>query len=858
MKYTKSSIENHHPESDPAGSEIPRKRSWFRIFLRLIGGLCIVFLILLSILTGVAGGVLYSLYSELPDIVRLEKFRPSLVTKVYDRDEELIGEFFIERRALVSYEDLPDNFVKALVAVEDKRFWDHFGIDVIGLVRAIIANFKARRFVEGASTITQQLTRVLFLSPEKKLPRKIKEWMLAIQIEQKYWKLASFGLDDKALKNLKKEKLPDEILENVKLIKDIGFVSEVEFLKAVKKQIGGKSTTKYKEQLIKYAGRTPEQVKKKAKQKILELYANQLYLGHGTYGVQSAAKLYFGKEIGELDLGECAMLAGLPQRPAAYSPVTKPDLAKKRQNHVLNRMVVEGVITPKERKAAFEEPFEKKELPEYQVDKAPYFVEHVRQYLEERYGRGLYQDGLQVHTTINLALQEKAQSILKKHLRDIQRRHKFTLFDRDKPPEEIEERVKHFERHEWKNSPQKGDVLHAIVTKVSSKQIDVRLGEYVGTMTKKGFGWLLKNPAKVLKVDDIVLVQINEFNEEKKTLSLKLDMEPLLEGALLSIDSKTGYVLAMVGGYDFYRSKFNRSVQALRQPGSSFKPFVYLTALERGFTPANILIDEKVCFAIDEHSKKTWCPKNFSPTYKGPLTLRRGLETSTNIIAAKLLDQTGPHAVIDTARRLGVSTYLNPYPSLSLGGSEVYLWELVSAYCAFANRGYRVEPIFVTKVIDSEGNILEENVPRAQQVISEDVNYLLVSMMEGVVQRGTATAAKALGRPLAGKTGTTNDSTNALFIGYSPSLATGVWVGYDQNRKSIGRKETGGKAALPIWIDFMKQALKDTPVEEFPIPAGVSFVQIDSKTGLLASPRCGGNPFTEVFKKGTEPREYCY
>lgn len=862
--------ENHN--SDPEGeysadsatnvnetlSKPVRKRSFFRTVLRFLWGIFILSLILMAILGGIGGGYLYSLYTELPNIDRLEDFRPSLVTKVYDRNEELIGEFFIERRALLSFEKLPQNFVNALLAVEDKRFWNHFGIDLIGFARATISNLKARRFVEGASTITQQLTRGLFLSPEKKIPRKIKEMMLAVQIERKYRKLSSFGFSGQSLAYLKTKEIPDDILENLQFLKERGFSTENDFLTAVEKLIGDGYTVKYKDLILKHARRTPQQVKEKTKQRILELYANQFYWGHGAYGLRSAAKLYFGKEVDELDLGECAMLAGVLQRPASHSPITHPDQAKKRQKHVLKRMVFEKYITAQEEQEMFEKPFEKRQLPDRRVDKAPYFVEYVRQYLEERYGRRVYQDGLQVYTTLNLHLQDEAQASLQEGLRDIQKRHGFKLINKDKTPEELEEILKQIERYEWKNPPEKGDLLHAVVTEVSSKQINVRLAEYVGTISKKGFQWTKKNPAKILKADNIILVKVDEIDEKNQSLKLTLDLEPLLEGAILSIDPKTGHILAMVGGYDFQRSKFNRAVQALRQPGSSFKPLVYLTALERGFTTANIIIDEPVCFTIDERTGKTWCPKNFSRNHKGPITLRRALETSINIIAAKLIDQIGPHSVIETARRLGINTYLNPYPSLALGGSEVYLKDMVSAYCAFANRGYRVEPVFVTKVLDSEGNILEENVPRAQQVLSEDTTYLLVSMMEGVVQRGTAARAKKLGRPLAGKTGTTNDNTNAWFIGYSPSFVTGVWVGYDENRKPIGSRETGGRAALPIWIAFMEEALKDTPIEEFPVPAGVSFIQIDPETGLLAAPQCGGDPFTEVFKKGTEPREYCY
>ncbi|GAK55364.1 penicillin-binding protein 1A, PBP-1a [Candidatus Vecturithrix granuli] len=780
---------SEHAHLQPSASTPPPRRSLVRKLLRLVWGMCIASLVVRAISGGGGGGFLYPIYTELPDIARLKKFRPSLVTKVYDRHNELIGEFFIEKRALIAYEELPQNFVNALLAIEDKRFFDHFGLDLIRFGKAVLTNIQEMRFAEGASTITQQLTRLLFLSREKKVVRKIKEMMLAIQIEQKY--------------------------------------------------------------------RTLEQSKEKAKQKILELYANQYYWGHGAYGLRTATKIYFGKEVEELNLSECAMLAGLIQRPSAFSPIDHPELAKKRQKIVLTRMVAEGFITPEEADQAYQQPFEKKELPERQVNKAPYFVEHVRQYLEERYGRSVYQDGLQVYTTLDLHLNEMAEKDLQKGLRTIQRRHGFKLIDAEKTPEELQEKLQYITEDEWKNPPQVDDVLHAVVTEVSSKQINVRLGDYTGVIPAKGFEWTQKNPTTMFKPGNIILVDIDHIDEEKKTLTLTLNIEPLLEGAFLAIDPKNGHILAMVGGYDFKRSKFNRAVQALRQPGSSFKPFVYLTALEHGFTPGTIIVDEPVEFLIDRQTGKTWSPKNFSGNHKGPMTLRQALEDSTNVIAAKLIDQVGPHAVIETARRLGIHTYLNPYPSLALGGSEVYLLDLVSAYGAFANRGYLVEPVFVTKVLDRDGNVLEANVPRARQVVAEEDTYILVSMMEGVVQRGTAAAAKKLGRPLAGKTGTTNDSTDALFVGFSPSLVSGVWVGYDENRKPIGSRETGGRAALPIWIDFMEDALKDTPIEDFPVPAGVSFVQIDPETGLLTAPQCG-EPFTEVFKKGTEPREYCY
>ena len=785
--------ELHHSESqnsDPISKKPKREKSFSRIFFQLVGILILFVLALGAVGAGVGGGILYSYYTELPDIDRLEKFRPSLVTKVYDRNEELIGEFFIQKRALLKYDEIPQDFVNALVSVEDKRFWEHFGVDPIGFARAMLVNLRTRNFSEGASTVTQQLTRLLFLSSEKQIPRKLKEMMLAIQIEEKYRKL-----------------------------------------------LGSQEA---------------------AKKKVLELYSNQFYWGHGAYGLHSAAKLYFGKEVEDLDLGECAMLAGILQRPAGHSPIRDIEQAKKRQKHVLNRMVTEGFITAEQAKEAYSKPYERQELPERQINKAPYFVEYVRQYLEEEYGYRVYQEGLEVHTTLDLHLQKTAREAVQKNLRDFQKRHGYKLYDKDISPEKRAERIKIFQEKEWKDLPQKDEVLHAIVTGVGKDQIDVQMGDYRGAISRKNFEGRIKTPSKYLKTDDIILVKVLEADDAGQNLTLQLDLEPIVEGAMLSIDPRTGHILTMIGGYDFYRSKFNRAVQALRQPGSSFKPFVYLTALERGFTPATIVVDEPFEIVIDPQTEETWVPKNFGGSHKGPMRLRQALETSTNVIAAKLIQQVGVHSVIDTARRLGITTHLNPYPSLALGASEVYMKEIVSAYCAFANRGYRIEPVFITKVLDSQGSVLEENIPRARQVLAEDTTYLLVSMMEGVVERGTAARASALGRPLAGKTGTTNDSTNAWFIGYSPSLVTGAWVGYDESRKSLGGKETGGKAALPIWMDFMGEALKDMPPEEFPVPAGLTFVDIDTSTGLLAASGCSGEVFKEVFKKGTEPKEYCY
>ena len=992
-----------------------KKRGFWGILGQIVWGLILLSLVFGAIAGGVAGGYMYTLYQELPSISRLEEFSPSLVTKVYDRNNDVIGEFFFEKRALVTYEELPEEFVNALVAVEDKRFFNHFGVDFIGFFgRAMIENIKARRFAEGASTLTQQLTRGLFLSTDKKIARKLKEWMLAIQIEQKYRKLAGADIFSQIEQHLRQVGVPGDVIEKLKPIQESNITPKTDLPLVLQEMIGADLFDQYRDILLEQIPRLG-QSKRNAKEHILELYANQFYWGHGAYGVQAAAKLYFGKGVEELTLGESAILAGLVQLPAVYSPIKHPDRAKKRQSHVLQRMVTEGYIEegrfrlttealaglrrslsqadplveseaetdaeteteaaaaspadaivppleslkdrsfatreaflqalekalgtelleqhktpllihaaesvfkiadkdierlkalfipddvvqklatltdaaylPKEdflvtlertigRESTAEflplilqyavrdtaqkarvEPFTRKEVPERQIDEAPYFVEYVRQYLEDKYGFRVYEDGLQVYTTLDLHLQNTATAALQNGLRTVQKRHGFKLIDRDKTPAQREEKLKLIQAIEWKEPPEQDDVTHAIVTSVAKNSITVKLDEYAGTINAKGFKWAGKDATKLVQVDDIVLVKVLAVDAENQTAKLALDMEPLLEGALVSIDPKTGYLLALVGGYDFYRSKFNRAVQAMRQPGSSFKPFVYLTALERGRTPSDIIVDEEVAFVIDPRTKKTWTPKNFGHNHKGPMTLRNALQTSTNVVAAKLIDQIGPHAVVETARRLGITVYLNPYPSLALGSSEVPLIEMVSAYCTFANQGYRVDPIFVTKVLDRDGNVLEENVPRARQVLGEDVTYVLVSLMQGVVERGTAAAAKVLGRPLAGKTGTTNDSTDALFLGYSPSLVAGVWVGYDQHSKSLGSRENGGKTALPIWIEFMQEALKDTPVEEFPVPAGISFVQVDAATGLLYDPSCSGGAFTETFIKGTEPQEYCY
>lgn len=750
------------------------------MFWSIVRKFLIVTSILFSIGLGAAGGMVYVYLQDLPPISKLEEFEPSLITNVYSEEGELIGEFFEEKRILVNYSDLPKHLINAIVAKEDRRFYQHNGIDFYGIARALIANLKSGKHTEGASTITQQLARVLFLTPEKIYERKIKEILLALQIEKRY-----------------------------------------------------------------------------SKEEILNLYFNQIYFGHGAYGVEAAAQIYFNKSVKDLTLAECAMLAGLPRSPRYYSPILYPDKAKQRRKHVLEWMVKEGKISVEEAKEAAEEPFRQKVAPvQKQVNKAPYFIEYVRQYLEDKYqSRTVHRSGLNVYTTLNLKMQAAAVKTLQQGLRDLDKRQGFRPIKRDKNEEELKAELEKIQQEEWISAPEVNQVLHGIVTRITTKKATIQMGNYRGSLPRERIAWTRKSLEAVLKPGDLILVKVVEKNEETGEYILAYDQEPLVEGALIAIDPRTGYIKALVGGYDFYRSKFNRATQALRQPGSSFKPFIYTTAIEKGYTPSS-QIDDSPMVLVDPQTGREWQPENYTHRYYGPTTLRVALEKSRNIVAAKLLLKIGIPQVISTARRMGVVSYLSPYPSLALGSSEVTLLEMVSAYSIFANQGILIEPTFITKITDRNGKVLEENIPRVQEVLSESTAAVMVSMLKGVVERGTATKAKVLNRPLAGKTGTTNDYTDAWFIGFSPSLVAGVWIGFDE-KKTLGRGETGGKAALPVWINFMKEALDNEPPEEFLVPDSVRVVKMDARSGLLANGACGGSMVIQAFKKGTEPKEFC-
>ncbi len=788
-------------------------------------------------------GYLYYLSNGLPDIKQIDSYRPSLTTKLYSLDNREFAQFAVEKRTLVKLNDVPQALKNAIVAVEDAHFYQHHGIDWVGIARAATKNFKARRFVEGGSTITQQLARALFLTPQKAIVRKLREALLSFKIEAQY-----------------------------------------------------------------------------SKADILELYLNQVYLGHGAYGVQAAALNYFGKPVSALNLAECAMIAGLPKAPNSYSPIRHPIKANQRRQHVLDRMLGEGYITKEQHQAAVVEELHLK--PKSGKDTAPYFTEYIRQQLEQKYGStALYRDGLRVYTTLDLKLQHLAQEALQWGIKEVDRRQGYRTIKEDTP---IDPRM----------IPQAdlakleiGEQYLGLVETVDPDGLMVKVGACQGDLSAKQMSWLKTKPEKLFEPGSKIIVKVLgiEKTGEQPLYRLALEQDPLNQGAIVVLDPKTGYILSLVGGYDFNTSKFNRATQARRQPGSSFKPIIYATALMQGMTLADIILDTAIIYK-EEGVDEEWKPVNYYEKFYGPTTLRKALEHSRNVVTVKLLERVGigkepiskrafrnnklvlkllkeeiiqeeaiknkfskvyfndliktesqlkgrleqigiseikpilavwrkSQNAIQTARRLGIKSALADDLSLALGSSGVTLLELTSAYGVFDNGGRSVLPLSIRYVTDNQGNILEENIPKPKQVLDEGIAYLMTSLLQGVVEHGTGWRAKQIGRPLAGKTGTTNKYIDAWFMGFAPQLVTGVWVGMDEN-KPLGPVETGSRAASPIWVRFMKEALRDIPIQSFIPPPKIVRVSVDSESGLLATEECE-NITVEDFVEGTQPQELC-
>jgi penicillin-binding protein 1A len=638
----------------------------------------VFFLLIFGVICGSLTGAFIALTHDLPQIRSLENFKPDAVTRIYSTDQVLLAELFIEKREPVPLQTIPRFLKAALVATEDRKFYKHSGVDLKGITRAIIKDIKAGEFVEGASTITQQLSKTLFLTPRKTLVRKIKEAILAFQLERRY-----------------------------------------------------------------------------TKDEILELYLNQVYFGSGAYGVESAAKIFFGKSAKDLNLAECALVAGMPKSPSRYSPLVNPDLAIKRRNTVLRQMRDTNIISEKAYQQAIKEALYANGH-RFNPSKAPFFVEYIKTFLEDKLGSTrLYKGGLSVFTTLDYNLQSVAEKA----------------------------------------------------------------------------------------VTDGLLALTDRMKRVHRA-------EPAPEAALISIDLASGGILAMVGGKDFNASPFNRASMAMRQPGSAFKPFVYAYAIEQGFAQNKIILDAPVVYRGAQDGDD-WKPQNFSLEYKGEMTLRHALTISQNIPAVRLLQTLGPYSVAQFAHQLGIKSHLASNLSLALGSSEVTLMDLTSAYSVFPNKGEKVRPFGVLEIVDRQGRVVWRAKSQKRLVMSRAGAAIVTNMLEGVIKEGTGRRAQILGRAVAGKTGTSNDYKDALFIGFSPHVIAGVWVGRDAG-SSLGAKETGAKAALPIWIDFMKAALENEPHQYFDIPDDVSQIRMDPITGL-AQPDDSKRSVVALFKKGTEP-----
>jgi penicillin-binding protein 1A len=705
-----------------------------------------------AILVGALIGVILALESDLPQVSSLEDFRPNTITQVFARDDSLIGQFAIERRVVVSFNDIPPVLRNAIVAVEDVDFWKHLGINPWRIPGAALANLRSRRLSQGFSTLTMQLSRLLFLTPEKTYLRKVKEIILAFQIEKRF-----------------------------------------------------------------------------TKEEIFTLYCNQVYFGHGRYGVEAASQFFLGKSVRDLDLAESALLAGLIQNPPRLSPIEHSDRALQRRNVVLDRMQTSKYITSDEAGRARIAPLNlrlKREPPSI----APHFLEEVRKYLEREYGsQRIYQGGLRVYTTLDPAQQRAAIKSLQEGLRRLDRQIngyvpcRTSALVNDELPSPLS-------LDSWISPVNAGSVVEGVVIHSERYSAVVQLGEYRALVTPADVAWTGRRRVDlVLPRGCIAPFRVLASSETpQKTAHVSLEQDPTIEGSLVALDVRSGAILAMVGGFNFERSKFNRATQAYRQVGSAFKPIIYTAAIEKGgWTPATIIVDAPISFP-NPATGSVWTPQNYDFTFLGPITMRHAIEKSRNIPAIKTLQAIGIKNGLEYAKKLGLRRDLPPYLPIAIGAGEATLLEMTSAFATFANQGLRMEPYMINKITDQKGNIIEETHPRAIDAIRADTAYLMNSLLRGVVERGTATRAKVLQRPIAGKTGTTNDWTDGWFVGFEPRLAAGVWVGFDEQTHTLGRGSDGAHTALPIWIDFWAAATKNMPIEEYPIPSNIVFVPVDS------------------------------
>ena len=743
-----------------------------RVAVRIARRAGIALLFVIAAMLGIASGVLFAFADDGEKISALDDYAPSTITRVYGAQGEVVGEFAVQRREIIPYEAISPKLRQAILAAEDDEFEQHVGLSIPRIAVTLVKDIMERRKAGGASTLTQQLARKLFLTDEKTWERKIREAILAMRIEKRY-----------------------------------------------------------------------------TKREIFTLYCNQMYFGHGVYGVEAASRLYFGKSARDLELDEAALIAGILQGNVKQSPYVNMDAAVRRRNYALGRMAEVGFITTEEAEAAKKKPIVMRGEPTGHQSVAPYFLEEIRKEIEQRYGaKQLYENGLSIQTAFDLKLQEAVNRALDDGLRRIDRARGWRKARRNIVQEG--HKIETFRHARWDRPMRDGQVVPAIVTAADGPSITARAGGLTATIDRQGFAWTRKtSPAQLASRGDLIEVRLAGVNADAKTATGSLEQPPVVEGAILAIDNRTGQIRALSGGFSFERSKFNRATQAYRQVGSAFKPIVYTTAIDRGYTPTSMLMDSPVSFNAGA-GQPMYSPMNYDHKFEGPITLRRALEQSRNVPAVRMMEQLGPRQVILFARRLGLESPLPPYLPVALGAAEATLLEMTSAYSVFPNQGVRMKPYSIIKVTDRQGNVLEENRPEPKDAIRADTAFVMTNLLRGVVQRGTAAKASALNWPLAGKTGTTDDYTDAWFIGFDPDITVGVWLGLDL-KKPIGRNQTGSEAALPIWIDVMKAWIgdrKDAP--KFEPPGNIVFMLVD-KGGTSSEGVPGA--ISEAFIAGTQP-----
>ena len=746
-------------------------------------------LFVVAALAGILSGVLFGYAGDLPQISALDDYTPSTITRVYSANNQLIGEFATQRRVVVGYDDINPLLRQAIIATEDTEFDRHFGINVWRIGAAALTDIVEMRRAQGASTLTQQLARNLkeqfgLTSKSEEtfwdsLERKVKELILAIQIEKRY-----------------------------------------------------------------------------TKREIFAIYCNQMYLGHGAYGVEAASRLYFGKTNKQLTLEEAALIAGIFQIPERQSPFVDMKRATARRNIVLQRMADERYITQAQADAAKANAIVTRGQPNQAPGIAPFFVEEIRKHLEQQYGaKVLYENGLSVTTTLDVKLQEAANQAIETGLRSYDKRHGWRRPARNVIAER--QTIDTFKDDRWNRPIATGDIVPAVVvTAPKTGPARVRFGRFTADLTREGYAWTRRtSAAELFKPGDLIDVRVIKIDDVGATASVSLEQTPLAEAALVAIDNRSGQIRAMVGGWSFNRSKFNRAVQAYRQLGSTFKPIVYTTAIDRGFTPASILVDAPVEYVTG--TNQIYSPQNYDHKYEGPITLRHALEESRNIPAIKMMAELDPTNVLGYAKRFGFEENFPPFLSIALGAGDATLLEVTSAYTVFPNQGVRMKPFEVLKVQDREGNLLEENRSEPVGVIRADTAFVMTNLLRGVLVRGTAQRAADLAKmwPLAGKTGTVDDNTDAWFIGFDPDITVGVWIGFDE-KKSLGGNEQGSLAALPMWMDFMKAYINGRPDKDnpphFEPPANIVFLSVDASTGAVLPADSAGGVY-EAFIAGTQP-----